>query len=196
VLAAQAGKVITNAAMMSPVNGFGYYVTMQHTSTLRTLYAHGAHRSKHAVGQIVPEGAVIFTSGSTGASTGDHLHFEVHTRNRLGIWTAVDPQPYLDAPPEPFEQKGEDMKMLFNKDNKNDSTRRALIGEMSFQVINATQSTSERKIWGDPVGVTQAEWNTALELVNKRRATIIGQPAAPSATPDEIADELAERLKE
>jgi murein DD-endopeptidase MepM/ murein hydrolase activator NlpD len=97
VLAAGDGRVVKNGANLSKVWGLGYYVIVEHTSNLRTVYAHGANRSKRSEGEHLTRGDAIFTSGSTGASTGDHLHFEVRIRNRFGVWTAVDALPYLTA---------------------------------------------------------------------------------------------------
>ena len=80
--------------------GFGHYVIAEHDADgvkLRTVYAHGAARSQLVTGRTYDDGATVFTSGSTGSSTGNHLHFEVRKRNRFGVWTAVDPMPYLTA---------------------------------------------------------------------------------------------------
>lgn len=97
VRVAAAGTVITNGFSPSKVNGFGYYVVIQHEGGLRTLYAHGRERSKLRVGARVRAGDTVFTSGSTGASTGPHLHFEVH-RRILGFYRPVNPMPYFSKP--------------------------------------------------------------------------------------------------
>lgn len=102
VVAAADGRVIKNGASLSRLSGYGYYLIIEHTPKLRTLYAHGAHRSRRQERERITRLDLVFTSGSTGATTGDHLHFEVHVRNRFGIWVAVDPTPYLaTAPPSP-----------------------------------------------------------------------------------------------
>ena len=89
------GTVVSVGANMNTRTGFGNYITVEHTPDLRTLYAHGKTHAPYRKGDRVRGGASPFVSGSTGASTGDHLHFEVHVR-RLGLyWVKVDPAPYL-----------------------------------------------------------------------------------------------------
>lgn len=80
-----------------------------------------------------------------------------------------------------FEEQGDiEMRVLYNKDSKDDDTRRALIGELTFQVITGPQSTRERKFWGDPVNVTVGEWDAARDLVIARRKEL-GLPVAISS---------------
>lgn len=62
------------------------------------------------------------------------------------------------------------MRVIYNSDDKNDETRRAVVGETTFHVQSADVSKSERKLWGDPVAVTQKEWAATLNMVNTRRA--------------------------
>ena len=57
--------------------GYGYYVVIDHGDGFRTLYAHMTHYIV-GVGDTVAAGEKIGECGSTGASTGPHLHFEVH----------------------------------------------------------------------------------------------------------------------
>lgn len=90
VVAAAAGKV----KWAQYVNGYGNTVLITHQingKTYETLYAH-LNSFKVKVGQEVSQGMVIAESGNTGASTGPHLHFEVH----VGTWNskktnAIDP---------------------------------------------------------------------------------------------------------
>lgn len=91
VLAAGDGIVVKKGANMSTTNGFGNSLTIDHGSGIRTLYAHGAHASRFNVGDRILKGDVVFRSGSTGASTGPHLHWEVHRNG-----SPVDPAPYLN----------------------------------------------------------------------------------------------------
>lgn len=79
-------------------SGFGHWVRIRHSDTLRTLYAHGAHATPWQKGDRIGLGALVFQSGKTGATTGEHLHFEVHEK-RAGVWIAVDPEKYLNPPP-------------------------------------------------------------------------------------------------
>jgi hypothetical protein len=91
VLAAADGIVFRKGANMSTRNGFGHSITIDHGSGIRTLYAHGAHASRFNVGDRILKGDVVFRSGSTGASTGPHLHFEVHRNG-----SPVDPTPFFN----------------------------------------------------------------------------------------------------
>jgi murein DD-endopeptidase MepM/ murein hydrolase activator NlpD len=58
--------------------GYGNFVTIQHSDTLFTRYAH-ASNVEVQVGQHVEQGQEIMKSGKTGFVTGPHLHFEVLT---------------------------------------------------------------------------------------------------------------------
>lgn len=91
VLAAADGIVIRKGANMSPTNGFGHSLTIDHGSGIRTLYAHGAHASRFNIGDRVRRGDVIFRSGATGSARGVHLHFEVHRSGK-----PVDPNPFFN----------------------------------------------------------------------------------------------------
>lgn len=105
VRAAADGKIIR----VGPLNSYGNIVMIQHTidgKRMDTNYAHLASWSVQ-VGQTVKQGEVIGIMGSTGASTGPHLHFEIHN----GAWVtgqrnAVDPAQYIK-----FYSKGELEKM-------------------------------------------------------------------------------------
>jgi hypothetical protein len=89
VKAAQDGIVVKKGSNMSTKNGFGHSLTIDHGSGIRTLYAHGKSASTFNVGDRIRRGDLVFISGTTGASTGVHLHFEVHLNGR-----PVDPEPY------------------------------------------------------------------------------------------------------
>jgi murein DD-endopeptidase MepM/ murein hydrolase activator NlpD len=69
--------------------GYGYCIIIDHKNGMSTLYGH-CSKLVADVGDYVRAGEYIAEVGSTGASTGPHLHFEVH---RNGV--AVDPMPYL-----------------------------------------------------------------------------------------------------
>jgi hypothetical protein len=110
----------------------------------------------------------------SGRSSGAHIHaHDVDTRGRRV-------RPFSTVPSGgtggggitlPTISKDITMRILFNKDApaSADATRRAIIGELSFQVITGPQSKRERKFWGDPVNVTVGEWNAARDLVIARR---------------------------
>ena len=71
-----------------PYGSFGNYVRIRHAQGYKTAYAHmHAIRKGVRAGARVRQGDVIGTVGSTGRSTGPHLHYEVHLKDK-----AVNPQ--------------------------------------------------------------------------------------------------------
>ena len=78
IFAAAAGEVVS-AGWNS--GGYGNLVKLQHLDGSITLYAHN-HRILVRNGQRVNKGEQIAEMGNTGFSTGSHLHFEIHARNR------------------------------------------------------------------------------------------------------------------
>jgi murein DD-endopeptidase MepM/ murein hydrolase activator NlpD len=71
-----------------PYGTFGNYVRIRHAQGYKTAYAHmNAIKKGVRAGARVRQGDVIGTVGSTGRSTGPHLHYEVHLKDR-----AVNPQ--------------------------------------------------------------------------------------------------------
>ena len=86
VLAAQSGTVKT-----ASYNGTrGFYVVIDHGNGLETWYQHFNRAAPVKAGQKVVAGQQVGSVGTTGASTGNHLHFEVHVNGK-----AVDPRTYL-----------------------------------------------------------------------------------------------------
>ncbi|MCB1178811.1 MAG: peptidoglycan DD-metalloendopeptidase family protein [Leptospiraceae bacterium] len=85
VKAARSGKVIFSGWM----GGYGNVVIIEHTSELKTLYA---HNSKLFVreGEYILGGKVISRSGCTGYCFGAHLHFEV-----IKNGASVNPKTYI-----------------------------------------------------------------------------------------------------
>lgn len=69
--------------------GYGYFVKIQHTNGVETLYAH-CNTLIATVGEYVSQGQQIATVGSTGWSTGPHLHLEIRANG-----ARVNPQYYL-----------------------------------------------------------------------------------------------------
>jgi len=63
--------------------GYGNYISIRHANGYETAYAHlnGFARGVRA-GTRVRQGQVIGYVGSTGASTGPHLHYEVHLNGK------------------------------------------------------------------------------------------------------------------
>lgn len=71
-----------------PFGSFGNYIRIRHANGYKTAYAHlNAIRRGVRAGTRVNQGEIIGYVGSTGASTGPHLHYEVHHNN-----VAVNPQ--------------------------------------------------------------------------------------------------------
>ncbi len=71
------------------MGGFGNVIMITHStngSIFTTVYAHLSKISVSS-GQVVDKGSYIGAVGNTGASTGPHLHFEMH----VGNWTASGP---------------------------------------------------------------------------------------------------------
>ncbi|PWA12612.1 peptidase M23 [Pueribacillus theae] len=90
IRAAASGKVIYAGTM----SGYGNTVMIAHTingKSYTTLYAHMSAFSVRN-GQSVSQGQQIGKIGNTGASTGPHLHFEVHPG---GYKNPVNPMQFL-----------------------------------------------------------------------------------------------------
>ncbi len=75
---ASANGIVTFAGKKA---GYGNVVEIQHSKTLKTLYAHLAKISARE-GRAVARGKAIGVQGSTGSTTGDHLHFEIWVNDR------------------------------------------------------------------------------------------------------------------
>lgn len=138
VLSAGSGIVVKKGYSAT---GYGNYVIVQHDPSLRTLYAHGKSASTLSVGDSVGAGTTIFQSGSTGASTGNHLHFEVRVKNRLGVWSAVDPAPYLIAKPPTARRKNTMATLYYTK--KNNKNIFALAGEAPGTSANWLETSDQ-----------------------------------------------------
>lgn len=86
----------TVSAAIPSGSGLGHHVIVDHVvngQRVQTKYGHMLSGSmKVTAGQTVAVGQVLGAVGSTGASTGAHLHFEVHLDG-----TPVDPFAWLQA---------------------------------------------------------------------------------------------------
>lgn len=93
-LACARGSVVMSTAQGTVAfsgvrGGYGNCVIVQHSDNFQTLYGHlSALHVKQ--GQQIAKGQPIGRVGSTGASTGNHLHYEVHRGGN-----PVDPTPFL-----------------------------------------------------------------------------------------------------
>ncbi len=85
VVATAAGEVV----FADRRGGYGLTVIIEHGFGFRTLYAHNSSLQV-SPGDYVEAGVEIARVGSTGASTGPHLHYEVHYRG-----DPVDPADFL-----------------------------------------------------------------------------------------------------
>ncbi len=70
---------------------FGNYVKIDHGNGLSSLYAHMLSNLGVSTGQSVSQGQRLGTMGTTGASTGVHLHFEIHENGQ-----PVNPRNYVN----------------------------------------------------------------------------------------------------
>ena len=97
------GVVVRSANMPSKIDGYGYYIVIQHKGFC-TLYAHMLGLILK-VGDKVKAGQVVGYMGCTGACTAAHLHFEVEPIEWSDYWVkssgirkyAVDPYIYVAA---------------------------------------------------------------------------------------------------
>lgn len=80
--------------------GYGNTVMLDHGFGYETLYAH-LFKPLVRVGQRVKRGDVIALVGNSGMSTGPHLHYEVHFRQKR-----VDPRNFyfIDLTPEEYDK--------------------------------------------------------------------------------------------
>jgi murein DD-endopeptidase MepM/ murein hydrolase activator NlpD len=85
-IVATADGVVTHAGWKS--GGYGNAVIVEHGYGFETWYAHMVD-TKVEVGDTVKRGQLLGWVGSTGASTGPHVHYEVHVNG-----VAVDPLLY------------------------------------------------------------------------------------------------------
>lgn len=86
---------VTKAGVVTHVgydSGYGNRVDVTHQGGWLTLYGHNS-RILVKEGQIVQQGDIIALSGNTGASTGPHVHYEIH-QNGL----AFDPLKVVKVP--------------------------------------------------------------------------------------------------
>ncbi len=98
------GIVVRSANMHSKIDGYGYYIVIQHKGFC-TLYAHMLGLILK-VGEKVKAGQVVGYMGCTGACTAAHLHFEIEPVEWSDYWVkdtsgirkyAVDPYIYVEA---------------------------------------------------------------------------------------------------
>ena len=81
----------------SRLSGCGWYVEVQHADGAVTRYCHMVRRPAVTLGESVPRGAILGHVGTSGASSGPHLHFEVHTGAPATRANAVSPIAFFRA---------------------------------------------------------------------------------------------------
>lgn len=79
------------------VKGCGWYVEIRHRGNIVTRYCHMVRRPAVHEGQAVEAGHVIGYVGTSGNSSGEHLHYEVHTGEPATRANAVNPITFMRA---------------------------------------------------------------------------------------------------
>ncbi|XKH51993.1 peptidoglycan DD-metalloendopeptidase family protein (plasmid) [Chryseomicrobium palamuruense] len=92
IFAAKGGRVIFAEYPKGNLSTYGNVVVIEHENKLFSLYAH-LSKIDVEVGQMVGQLEKVGECGTTGRSTGDHLHFEIHTDRMFG--NRVNPMDYL-----------------------------------------------------------------------------------------------------
>lgn len=99
--------------------GYGRYIRIRHNSSYQTAYAHMSRLAPgFGVGSRVRQGQIIGFVGTSGRSTGNHLHYEVH---------------YKDRPINPMRLKLPTGQKLKEKDLEEFLGRRAMLHRMYRQ---------------------------------------------------------------
>lgn len=93
IYSAKEGRVVFAEYPSNGLNTYGNVVVIEHENKLFSLYAH-LSKIDVKVGQEVSQLQPVGQCGTTGRSTGDHLHFEIHTGKLFG--KRVNPMPYLE----------------------------------------------------------------------------------------------------
>jgi hypothetical protein len=205
VLAAADGFVVAVGFMPSKETGFGHYSIIEHPKlSLRTLYAHGQHAPLMARGHTVRAGQKVFQSGTTGASTGNHLHFEVHKRDQFRRWVPVNPAPYFITlagnAGVPIVQKEEDDMLVFISVEGEDAVR-VVGGGFRYQFTTAGELDAFRNVLEasghdvPPIVQVSSWWSSNLmwnaspppaagsALTAERLAQVIREQLATTSTP-------------
>ena len=79
------------------ISGCGWYVEVLHAGNIVTRYCHMVRRPSVRLGQTVARGTILGYVGSSGASSGPHLHFEVHVGTPATRANAISPITFLRA---------------------------------------------------------------------------------------------------
>lgn len=85
------GGTVAYAGKHEGAPGYGNFVTIKHSSTFYTTYAH-LDSVNVSTGDSLSGGETIGICGNTGRSTGPHLHFETKSQMWRGYY---DPEPFV-----------------------------------------------------------------------------------------------------
>ena len=111
--------------------GYGNYIRIRHNSSYQTAYAHMSRLAPgFRVGSRVRQGQIIGYVGTSGRSTGPHLHYEVH---------------YKDRPINPMRLKLPTGQKLKEKDLEAFLSRRAIFDRMYRQLARDVKLASAPK---------------------------------------------------
>ena len=115
IVAPESGLILESRVSTAAGGGYGHYVKLAGDSGAIHILAHMVAGSlTQKKGDRVTQGTVLGGMGTTGASTGVHLHWEVHVRHN-----PVDPMTWV---PQPLPA---DFKAWVQ--NRNDGTAKAFI---------------------------------------------------------------------
>ncbi|MCB2097966.1 MAG: M23 family metallopeptidase [Parvularculaceae bacterium] len=119
-----------------PYGSFGNYVRIRHAQGYKTAYAHmNAIKKGVRTGVRVRQGDVIGYVGTTGRSTGPHLHYEVHLRDK-----PVNPQSLKIATG--YELQGADLTRFRSKRDEIDMLRQGVNAEHARLLADKSENDS------------------------------------------------------
>jgi hypothetical protein len=112
IVAPEDGVILESRQSTAAGGGFGYYVKLEGSAvhTFAHMIAGSLTKKK---GERVRRGEVLGRMGTTGASTGVHLHWEVHVKGK-----PIDPMTWIPTTPSDFKAWIQ---------NRNDGTAKAFI---------------------------------------------------------------------
>jgi murein DD-endopeptidase MepM/ murein hydrolase activator NlpD len=179
IVAPESGLVLESRESAAAGGGFGFYVKLQGDSGAVHILAHMVAGSlTQKKGNRVTQGTVLGGMGTTGASTGVHLHWEVHQKNN-----PIDPMGWVQVIPADFKAWTQ---------NRNDGTAKAFIRNAphgaKVRVRHNTESVYNRTV--RPGDVTLEKTVTLIPGRNRVTIELDGtevKGATYNLTPAQIA---------